>query len=107
MGQCLYQPTVGTASSCLVRAWVAFLYHQGYLCSLSSILPQPRLFLSLSLSLSPLTPRHIRSSLLTERNNNTCPKGSEPSSPSSGNLPTGRKDTPPQDPHLYETAASY
>lgn len=41
MGQRLYQPTVGTASSCLVRAWVAFPYHRGSVCNLSSILPRP------------------------------------------------------------------
>lgn len=41
MGQRLYQPTVGTASSCLVKAWVAFPYHRGSVCSLSSILPHP------------------------------------------------------------------
>lgn len=76
MGQCLYQPTVGAASSCLVRAWVAFLYHRGSVWSLSSILLQPRLFPSLSLS--ALTPRHIRSSLLSQKGSNTCPTGSCP-----------------------------
>lgn len=105
MGQCLYQPTVGTASSCLVRAWVAFLYHRGSVCSPGSILPQPRLFLFLAIN--PKThsvfPSH-RKEVTTPVLKALVP---EPSSPSSGNLPTWHKDTPPQDPHLYETSDSY
>lgn len=76
MGQRLYQPTVGASSICLMRAWVAFPYHRRSVCSLGSILPpsSPGCY-----SLSALTPRHIQSSLLTQKGSkDTCPKGSCP-----------------------------
>lgn len=76
MGQRLYQPTGGAASSCLVRTWVAFPYRRGSVCSLSSILPPPS---PGCYSLLPLTPRHIQSSLPSQKgSNDTCPKGSCP-----------------------------
>lgn len=110
VGQCLCQPTVGAASSCLVRACVAFPSCRGWggwgFCLQPQKYPTPRpARLLTSLPISPKT----HSSLPFSRRKEVAasvPKGSS-SLPFSGNVPTGHKDTPPQElpPPFYETSA--